>query len=380
VSRSRTRRGQPVLALVLVLTCWVSVRAALWTGPEVPPQELAQSVAAPTARDKVKPEAAFVEAEATAPTPATSAAATARPADPSLPARAPQVPVLSAPAPTIGNAATPPRIAGGHQMLYLAGLSMVPLPPEASAAIPQPPEMLRASQPVPATPARSNTAGASRWSADGWILWRRGGNGLTAGGFAWPGGAYGASQLGAVVHYRLAPSSPARPVAYLRVTSAMRAPRGEELAAGLALRPLKSLPVVAMAEARATRLPGGGTLLHPAAALVSEFPPLELPLGLRGEAYVQAGWVGGRGSTVFVDGQARLERPLAKLGGMELRAGAGAWGGAQQGARRLDVGPTATLALPLGTGGGRLSADWRFRVAGQALPGSGPALTLSAGF
>ena len=376
MSRVRARRGQPVLALVLVLTCWVSVRAALWTGPEAPPQRLAQDVAAPTARGKAKPEAAFAGAAPTT----TEAATTARPAEPSLPARAPQMPVLAAPAPTIEHVATPPRIAGGHQMLYLAGLSLLPLPPEATAAIPQPPAMLRAPQTPPATAGRPGTAAASRWSADGWILWRRGGNGLAASGFAWPGGAYGASQLGAVVRYRLAPSSPARPVAYLRVTSAMRSPRGEELAAGLALRPFGGLPIAAMAEARATRTLGGAIQLRPAAALVSEFPPLELPLGLRGEAYVQAGWVGGRGSTAFVDGQARLERPLAKLGGMELRAGAGAWGGAQQGARRLDVGPTATLALPLGTGGGRLSADWRFRVAGQALPGSGPALTLSAGF
>lgn len=376
MSRSRTRRGQPVLALVLVLSCWVSVRAALWTSPEAPPQELAHGIAAPTAPGKAKPEAAFVEAAPIA----TGAATTVRPAEPALPARAPQMPVLAAPAPTIEKAATPPRIAGGHQMLYLAGLSVVPLPPEASSAIQPPPGMLRAPRPLPAPAGGPGTAAASRWSADGWILWRRGGNGLAAGGFAWPGGAYGASQLGAVVRYSLAPSRPARPVVYLRVTSAMRSPRGEELAAGLALRPFGGLPVAAMAEARATRTIGGVIQLRPAAALVSEFPPLELPLGLRGEAYVQAGWVGGRGSTAFVDGQARVERPLAKLGGMELRAGAGAWGGAQQGARRLDVGPTATLALPLGTGGGRLSADWRFRVAGQALPGSGPALTLSAGF
>jgi hypothetical protein len=44
------------------------------------------------------------------------------------------------------------------------------------------------------------------------------------------------------------------------------------------------------------------------------------------------------------------------------------------------VGPTATLDLPLAGGSGRLSADWRFRLAGTATPGSGPALTLSAGF
>ena len=37
--------------------------------------------------------------------------------------------------------------------------------------------------------------------------------------------------------------------------------------------------------------------------------------------------------------------------------------------------------MPLGKGlFGRAAVDWRFRVAGDADPGSGPALTLSAGF
>ena len=50
-------------------------------------------------------------------------------------------------------------------------------------------------------------------------------------------------------------------------------------------------------------------------------------------------------------------------------------------ASRLDVGPTATVGWPLGpTGAARLGVDWRFRVRGNAIPASGPAVTLSAGF
>jgi len=102
--------------------------------------------------------------------------------------------------------------------------------------------------------------------------------------------------------------------------------------------------------------------------------------GVRGEAYVQAGYVGGRFATAFVDGQARAERRVARLGEAEITAGTGAWGGAQKGAGRLDIGPTAAVSFRLGEARGRVAADYRFRVAGEAEPKSGPALTLSAGF
>ena len=264
-----------------------------------------------------------------------------------------------------------PRIAAGHQLLFMAGLAQLPMAPFAGTG-------------QVAEPAPSRKAIASRWSADGWVLLRRGGNGFNLPGAGLPGaslpsGAYGASQAGAVIRYRLAPSNDHRPALYLRATSALQSPRGEEVAAGFTARPLARVPLAAMMEARATRTMTG-TVVRPAAALVTELPPASLPLGLRAEAYAQAGYVGGRGATAFVDGQARLERRLVSSGRWQLRAGGGTWGGAQKGAKRLDVGPTATLDVPLGPVNGRLAADWRFRVAGNAAPTSGPALTLSAGF
>jgi hypothetical protein len=120
--------------------------------------------------------------------------------------------------------------------------------------------------------------------------------------------------------------------------------------------------------------------VRPAIFAYSEFPPLELPLGVRGEVYVQGGYVGGRFATPFVDGQVRVDRELGHRGAAELRAGGGAWSGAQKGAKRLDVGPGATIAVELGGAPVRMSADWRFRVAGDANPSSGPALTVSTGF
>ena len=107
---------------------------------------------------------------------------------------------------------------------------------------------------------------------------------------------------------------------------------------------------------------------------------MRLPYGMSGESYVQAGYVTGDFSSAFVDGQARITRPVAGADDFRLEAGAGAWGGAQEDAARLDVGPTAALTFRIGPARGRVSADYRFRVAGDAEPASGPALTVTAGF
>ncbi|MEP6868606.1 MAG: hypothetical protein ABJA20_08820, partial [Novosphingobium sp.] len=218
---------------------------------------------------------------------------------------------------------------------------------------------------------------APRWSADGWLMLRRGGGLAAAGAFA---GNYGGSQAGAVLRYRLAPASPNKPSAYLRASAALNGSLEQEVAAGLSARLVRHVPVIAMAELRASRS-GSGTRLRPAAALVTELPSLNLPAGLRAEAYAQAGYVGGSDATAFIDGQVRIDRKLFDLGRHELRAGAGAWGGAQRGASRVDVGPSAGVVLRLGdAAAARLAMDWRFRVAGRAAPASGPAITLSAGF
>ncbi len=47
---------------------------------------------------------------------------------------------------------------------------------------------------------------------------------------------------------------------------------------------------------------------------------------------------------------------------------------------RIDLGPTLLVRAPFGKVSVDVAADWRFRVAGNAVPGSGPALTLSTGF
>ena len=381
------RRGQPLLALALLMTSWIGARAALWEAPLVKPVAAQHSLAQPV----VPPQAPAPALRRTSPALPPASAALRPPGQPApqFDAPLPQVlvpqlpepqlsPVPTAPAATGPAPATvplSPRVAAGQQQLWLSGMAAMPL--EQGGAAEGAPSRLQRVRPVAA-------AAQPRWSGDSWLLLRSGSNGYNAPGSGLPGvfvplGFYGGSQAGAVLRYRLAVTSPYRPSLYLRASSGLEYPRGEDLALGLSLRPVPRLPVALLLEGRVTRTVSG-EIVRPAAALVSELPPVRLPLGTRGEVYVQAGYVGGRDGTAFIDGQARIERPLVQAGGFQLRAGGGAWGGAQRGANRVDVGPTATLAVPIGPAGARLSADYRFRVVGNAAPGSGPVLTLSAGF
>ncbi|MBP6363642.1 MAG: hypothetical protein KA233_10895 [Novosphingobium sp.] len=372
-----TRRGQPLVALGLLMLAWVGARTAVWaSSTRFGVEPIAAKAPAPTvplagsgqkaeAQEPVQPEAPRLT--------------------PSLPQpeNALPPPILRyepkpAPSPsTSQSAAVPPRLAADHLLLLQTGVSAMPLPENTLAA-----DQASNRVPVPYLP----TAGveARRWSGDGWLLWRQGGVGYNLPGAGLPGasltsGAYGGSQAGLVIRYRLAPDSAARPTLYLRASSGLHDPRGEELAVGFALRPVRKVPVAVMGEARVTRTISG-TAIRPAVAVVTELPPAKLPFGLRAEVYGQGGWVGGKDRTPFIDGQARIEKPVVRNGAVEFRLGAGAWGGAQKGASRLDIGPTATLDLPIGPVGSRLSADYRFRVSGNAAPGSGAAITLSAGF
>ena len=381
------RRGQPLIALVLVMVSWVGARAALWdssaiVAPAVPaapvkpksaparsPHQQLPELTLPSQSGRIEPVPVVRPTFEAPPLPLASPTTVPPPRPEPIQPNASPAPLAA------GEHRLSPREAAAHQELWLAGMSLLPADPALAMAAPPSPRSI---------PLAASQAASPHWSADGWLLLRSGGNMFNAPGAGLPGavipaGFYGGSQSGLILRYFLAPGSRMSPALYLRGSSGIERPRGEELAAGLSLRPIAGLPVRLMAEGRVTRTTTG-TIVRPAAALVSELPPARLPLGVRGEAYLQAGYVGGRGSTAFVDGQARLEKPLVHASSFELRAGGGAWGGAQRGANRLDLGPTATVAFHLGPVGTRLSADYRWRVAGNAAPGSGPVVTLSAGF
>lgn len=221
---------------------------------------------------------------------------------------------------------------------------------------------------------------SDRWSLYGWLFLREGSPALAANAIR--PASYGASQAGAVLRYQIAPASKHRPTAYAR---AIRALSGDsdsgndsEAALGLSARPFAGVPVSTHAEMR-VRSSAGRIEARPAAFVVSEFPPAKLPLGMVGEAYVQAGYVGGAFATGFADGQARISRDVADVRLGKLRVGAGAWGGAQRDAARLDVGPSASVDFSIAGTNARAQVDYRIRVAGDASPDDGIAFTLSTG-
>lgn len=391
-------RGQPIAVLVTLVGAWIFLRAATWQPPTWAADHAGASLIASARRetaDQIETRRWSDPAMAgmTVPLAAGAWSVVARPphwyADPGLLSshaqdlRLPQMPqqtiaLAREPAPSVSGGQEP-LLAAGHQLMWMAALARVAVPPEISAYIGGQ-SAPAAPAPVPLSPGLAAGAGSTpnRWSADAWMLARK----QSPASLASSRPLYGGSQVGAVLRYQLAPSSGHRPIAYLRGSSSLGAIRESEVAAGIGARPIPGIPVVIAGEARAFRT-SGDTSFRPAAIAYTELPPQQLPFGMRGEAYFQGGYVGGAFKTPFADGQIRIDRPvmsLDRLGIGELRVGGGLWGGAQKGANRLDAGPGATASLKLLGKPARVSMDYRFRIAGDADPGSGPALTVAAGF
>jgi hypothetical protein len=226
-------------------------------------------------------------------------------------------------------------------------------------------------QPPPPAPWRPSIGQApitslpSRWSISAWALVRSGGERQLA-----TGGVLGGSQAGMRATYRLRDGLAVSGRAYAPIDE----PEGAELAFGIEWQPLRTVPVRVLAERRqAIGREGRSAFALLAYGGVGD-QPLIGPVTL--DAYAQAGVVGARSRDGFIDGAVRLGAPVA--GG--LSAGVGAWGAAQPGVSRFDVGPQVSYRLPVPGATMRASAEWRFRVGGDARPGSGPALTLSTDF
>ena len=362
--RSR-RRGEPLLVLGVLLLSWVGLRAMLWQEPYMP------VVPGLTAlRPQASVRARFVShrspqfSQSAAPT-ALGPVPALRPWRPEPLALRPEDVTASA------NPAQPVSrqgVAAANQLLWMAAM----------AGLPSPQALLgTGSGMVVPDLARVRAGAERRWSGDGWLMWRKGdahlGNGPAP-------STYGASQGGLVLRYRLVPSSPLQPTLYMRVTGAMDGSGQADSAFGFSARPIAGLPLIAAVEGRVTRLGNGAARVRPAAMVVTELTPQPMPFAMRAEMYAAAGYVGGPGATAFVDGQLRVDHHVASFGPSEIRAGGGVWGGAQAGVGRLDVGPTATVRVAGDHFAARLGVDWRIRVAGDAAPRSGPAMTLAAGF
>jgi hypothetical protein len=182
------------------------------------------------------------------------------------------------------------------------------------------------------------------------------------------GGQLGGSQAGA----RLAYNFTRQIAATVRTTSEVGR-RGGEVAAGVRIQPAAAIPLWFTAERR-QRLGryGGG---RNAFALFFESGVYERPLPWRLtlDAYLQGGVVGVHSRDGFIDGAMTVSRPVYR----QFSAGLGVWGGAQPGVYRVDAGPRITMRVRQNL---KVHLDYRARLAGNAQPGSGPAVTLAGDF
>ncbi|WP_010414996.1 hypothetical protein [Citromicrobium sp. JLT1363] len=398
--------GRPLIAVLALLSGWIAIRASVWEPPFPLPAA----------------DALFAQAQATGETSyrtrdgaqarAKMGAGPLRPQRLELPAmalamRRPHIVGARAGGfPTSGAAYAYPagmqlarlRQYASHQLLFAAALSSLPTygaMPEGRLARDRKGRPGRGQRPAalgwqaiglalqtppgtgPVKPARK----PDRWAVDAWLLIREGsGPGRLAG--TGPA-SYGQDQAGAVVRYALAPGSALQPKAYARASKALVRGGETEIAAGASIALVQDPPLTIHGEARLTDRPGVAgdrTELRPAVFVVTGFPRKELAGGLEADAYVQAGYVGGDFETGFVDGKASLEAPVLRSDAGNVTLGAGVWGGAQRDVSRLDVGPTASATVATGKATLRASVGYRFRIAGDANPGDGPALTLAASF
>ena len=183
------------------------------------------------------------------------------------------------------------------------------------------------------------------------------------------GGTLGGSQAGARLTYNIS----AMLAASVRSSSPVGGARGGELAAGLRVTPFRSIPVALTVERRqAIGKLGGG---RSAFALFLEGGVYQRPIawGFELDAFAQAGVVGMRRRDLFADGGYTLTKPLFG----RYAAGFGMWGGVQPGLYRVDAGPRVSMRVRNNM---RVHLDYRYRLAGNAEPGSGPVVTLAADF
>lgn len=359
-------RPAPLLLLVGAVALWVVLRSLflLMSGPAVPPPPpliLGDTGPAEPLWPFIMPGSTVAQPPAR-PIPARRTALAALPPPPGH--GRPRL--LIAPAPVVEGPVAPrdTRIHAAQSLLLARMLGHRPYAPRPLGFAAAPagtgnglPPMLPARRPP-----------VDRWTLAAGLYWRQGsgapalGNSPTlAGSQAWA---------------RLAWQPQANaPQLFVRANSAGRLGRGAEGAVGVALSPDAAVPVHIVAERR-QRLAGEGRSAFALYAVGGT--ALEVD-GWRLDSYGAAGIVGAARRDGFAEGSATLARPVARLGPVELTAGSGAWGAVQPGASRLDIGPTLSARTDR-LRGARVALDWRQRVAGDAVPPSGPAVTLSVDF
>ena len=220
--------------------------------------------------------------------------------------------------------------------------------------------------PAPVPPLDSHKL--DRLQLSTWALLRSQQTGVAGSQSLAAGGQLGASQAGARLIYNLN-----RRLALAARLSSPVGKRGGEGAVGVRIQPLLDIPVWLTAERRQAIGKYGGGRNDFALFLEGGLYEHPLPWRFSLDTYLQGGVVGLKSRDLFIDGGLTVTRPIYK----KFSAGFGIWGGAQPGLARLDVGPRVTMRVRNNI---KVHFDWRQKVAGNARPGSGPALTLAGDF
>ena len=241
----------------------------------------------------------------------------------------------------------------------LSQMAAVSVPPARQSTVVLPAQ----SAPVPLARRAFDRVQLSSWA----LLRGQQGNGIGPPSLA-SGGQLGGSQAGARLSYHFTRQI----AASFRVSNDVGY-RGGEVAGGIRIQPVGGIPLWFTAERR-QRISNSGTGRN-AFALFAEAGVYQRPMpwDFELDAYLQGGVVGLRRRDAFVDGAMSFTRPVYR----QFSAGLGVWGAAQPGVYRLDAGPRVSMKVRNNV---RVHFDWRQRLAGNAAPGSGPAITLAADF
>ncbi len=278
-----------------------------------------------------------------------------------------RAPIASVTLPFPARAALPP-VARPHKRRPIAAGSIAERPAANAVIPPAPVASVRQVDRIPSPLAPPTLAREpSRLNGSAWLLVRGGPGGTLS------GGQLGASQGGMRVTYALGERRRAALAA--RIAAPLKG-RGREVALGIEWQPTL-LPVRLIAEQRFVLDGGrGGSTV----GVIAGFGPADIAPGVRIEVYGQGGAIARDGIEGFVDASARLMHPIGRLASARVDIGIGAWGSAQRAAARFDIGPSIVATLPIARKSLRLTLDWRERIAGDARPGSGPALSIGSDF
>ena len=353
--------------LGLAVVGWIGVRAAalgVLPGAELFHIERGESKAPPIVPTQFPPiEPVALAPPPTAPEQYYPAAYAPQPVRPVM------VPVyyaaqVSAPIPTASSRPyelPPPR----RRSYYSSASALDDMPMSRLAAVSMPARSSIAVETPTAPPLRPRL---DRLQLSSWALLRNQETGVAGSRSLASGGQLGASQAGARLVYNFN-----RQLALSARMSSEVGRRGGEVAGGIRVQPLLGIPLWLTAERRQRigRFGGGRNdfALFAEAGLYQR----PLPWNFSLDSYLQGGVVGVKSRDLFIDGALAVTRPVYR----NFSFGFGLWGGAQPGLSRLDAGPRLTMQVRRNV---KVHFDWRQKLAGNARPGSGPALTLAGDF